>query len=502
MIINNESYQIIFDEDAKIESNKSDCDCACVSAPSAENIQLNRLERNNDLILKQREDLVFQLVNEEYTFVLSPKSPKSRAILNSAAINLLEYFSTENSVSQAVDKFHDFSIESTWNTLETLENLAFIEPFCKENSQPVNFSNKVSGRVLNAWIHITNACNLRCSYCFLDKTSQKMSLETGLKSIDAVIRSASNNGFDGVKIKYAGGEPTLNVDLIAQLDRHASCLADEQNIEYSAVILSNGTLINEKFMSIIKERNINLMISLDGVGEFHDKQRAFVNGKGSFNIIDRNISRLIAREIKPFITVTVSSQSAPGLPAMVSYLLDKDLPFTLNFYRSNIYSQPYDEQLQLDEEIIIRYMKKAYQLIETKMPRQSLLGSLLDLNNASAPHNKTCGVGENYLVIDQIGGVSKCHMDIENPLTTINNLDPLIVINSDTKGIQNLPVNQKHACNSCEWRYWCAGGCPLVTYKAYGKYDVKSPNCRIYKSLYPEVLRLEGLRLLGCLDAN
>ena len=37
---------------------------------------------------------------------------------------------------------------------------------------------------------------------------------------------------------------------------------------------------------------------------------------------------------------------------------------------------------------------------------------------------------------------------------------------------------------------------PLLTYRATGRFDVKSPNCNIYKALFPGVLHLEALRLL------
>ena len=36
----------------------------------------------------------------------------------------------------------------------------------------------------------------------------------------------------------------------------------------------------------------------------------------------------------------------------------------------------------------------------------------------------------------------------------------------------------------------------MATFRATGRYDVKSPNCGIYKAIYPEALRLEGLRIL------
>ena len=37
----------------------------------------------------------------------------------------------------------------------------------------------------------------------------------------------------------------------------------------------------------------------------------------------------------------------------------------------------------------------------------------------------------------------------------------------------------------------------MATFAATGRFDVRSPNCRIYKAVYPEAVRLEGLRLLA-----
>jgi uncharacterized protein len=87
-------------------------------------------------------------------------------------------------------------------------------------------------------------------------------------------------------------------------------------------------------------------------------------------------------------------------------------------------------------------------------------------------------------------------MDLANPLTTIYDEDPLGIIQNDPRGIQNLPVDEKAGCRDCAWKYWCTGGCPLATFRATGRFDVQSPNCNIYRALYPALIRLEGLRLL------
>jgi uncharacterized protein len=89
-------------------------------------------------------------------------------------------------------------------------------------------------------------------------------------------------------------------------------------------------------------------------------------------------------------------------------------------------------------------------------------------------------------------------MTIHQPVTTIwNDDDPLDTLQRDRAGAQNLPVEQKETCADCAWRYWCAGGCALLTHQATGRYNAPSPNCAIYRSLFPDIIRLEGLRVLS-----
>jgi len=180
---------------------------------------------------------------------------------------------------------------------------------------------------------------------------------------------------------------------------------------------------------------------------------------------------------------------------LVEWLLDRDLPFSLNFFRENDCAASH-AALKLDEARIVEGMLTAFQVIEARLPRRSLLGALVDRASLAAPHSTPCGVGESYLVIDQRGGVAKCQMEIERPITTVQAADPLGLIRADTIGVRNLPVQERQGCRDCEWRLWCAGGCPVATFRATGRYDVQSPNCGIYKALYPAAVRLEGLRIL------
>lgn len=352
---------------------------------------------------------------------------------------------------------------------------------------------------LTAWLHVTNACNLHCSYCYSEPTPEDMSPQVGRQAVEAVFHSALVHDFPAVKLKYAGGEPTLHFSLVVELHRQATDLAKQHGLELDGVVLSNGVGIRPQMIEAMQSLGLRLAISLDGLGPYHDCQRHFADGRGSFEAVARTIDRALFAGLVPDISITVSGRNADGLPELMAWVLERDLPFSLNFYRENDQSVSQTD-LRLEEERIIEGMLAAYKVIEEKMPERCLLASLADRANLATPHLRTCSVGHNYLVIDRRGRVAKCQMDMANTVTTIHDPDPLARVRESSAGIRNLPVDDKAECRDCQWRYWCAGGCPLQAYRSTGRYDAKSPNCAIYRALYPEVIRLEGLRLLKYAD--
>jgi len=350
-------------------------------------------------------------------------------------------------------------------------------------------------RALSVWLHITDRCNLSCAYCYLPHTHSDMSTEIGRAAIEATFRSALTHNYRQVKLKYAGGEPLFCFPLITKLHHYAQTLANQHGLSLDGVVLSNGTLVTPEIVQKMKSLGLRLMVSLDGLDDFHDCQRFYTDGRGSAADTIFAVELALDHGLVPDISITVSGRNAGGLPELIAWVLEHDLPFSLNFYRENDLSVS-QADLELDEEKIVAGMLAAYKVIQANLPHRSLLASLVDRANLSAPHLRTCGVGHSYLVFDCRGQVSKCQMQIEKPVTNVHADDPLTLVRTDKIGIQNIPVDEKERCRSCEWKYWCMGGCPLDTYRATGQYDVKSPNCNIYKALYPETVRLEGLRLL------
>ncbi len=467
-----------------------DCDCACPDLPTwnpARPTPVTQLVRNPTLQTAP--------LDATYHAAWIP-SGSHIAALDNDAMQVMGAFVNSRSRSDLPADWRSAWGDALDNTVDDLARLRFlISPEAAPLEQPTE-----GGRTLVAWLHVTNACNLRCRYCYLRKTDEAMSPEMGRAAIDAIFRAALLHSFSAVKLKYAGGEPTLNFPLVIMLHEYAAELAHQYGCDLEGVVLSNGVGLTHAMVDAMLAHDLRLMMSLDGIGPAHDNQRAFANGAGSCQTVSRSIERACAKGLVPSISITVTDRSVDGLAETVAWVLDRNLPFSFNFYRENDASASF-EDLRLGEARLIQGMRGAFQAIETNLPRRSLRAALLDRANLAVPHNRTCSVGSNYMVVDPHGRISQCQMQMKQSPTSVAAEDPLASLRANPTGIQNLAVDEKEGCRDCEWRYWCTGGCPLQTFRATGRYDVKSPNCNIYRALFPDVLRLEGLRLLKYADA-
>jgi uncharacterized protein len=462
--------------------NITEGDCACSS--SLVDVSLSDALIHDKFVVSA--GLIQQRLNDDFQVLLSPIGGRGASVLNNAAIKILDDFNFQRPQGSV----------STRNEINDLTSRFFSQGLVDLPEVNQMYASKLNHLdTLTAWLHLTDRCNFRCSYCYLSHAPEDMSAEIGHAVVDSVLRSAELHNFKKIKLKYAGGEPLLQFPLILELHSYAKGLADRHGLALEETVLSNGSLLTDEILKVFKSLGICLMISLDGLGNYHDLHRSYANGRSSFKDVSDAVDLALENGLLPNISVTVTGKTIEGLPMLVDWILDRSLPFNINFYRENELSAS-DADLRLEEQKIINGMLAAFAIIESNLPERNILHSIIDRSNMMASHLHTCGVGQNYLVFDQNGRVAKCQMHISKPVTDVTTYDPMAVLISDREDIQNLSVDEKTGCRTCKWKYWCAGGCPLLTYRAMGRYDVKSPNCNIYKTLFPEALRLEGLRIL------
>lgn len=456
------------------------CDCACSSYTQYQSCDKSNNSLTSNEIFNggyfSNNDLLVESVGDGFFYAFGKSSKFS--VLNKSAFNIYKNFNISD-------------VDYISNNLDAINDLIMSGIIINKASQ--QRKNK-SLKELSIWLHITDICNLRCDYCYLPHEKVNMSLLTAKECIDVAFRSAKENGYVSIKFKIAGGEPLTRFKFIVDIHDYILSRSIFFDIKNETVILTNGTLLTDDIAREVSSKGIKLMISLDGIEEIHDTQRKHKNGTGTFKKVLNAVDLSSSYEIRTDISVTITGKSAYKLHDLTKLLLQRKLFFGFNFYRENILASD-KLGLRLDSENIIDGLLKAYKVIENDLPNRSLLASLSDKANLSSPREYTCSAGHDYLVFNTDGDVSQCQMQMHKKVSSISMPNPISDVRLNPSLI-NHPISKKNDCASCEWKSWCTGGCPVESKLITGSYSSKSPNCKIYKAIFPHILHLEAKRLL------
>ena len=137
-------------------------------------------------------------------------------------------------------------------------------------------------------LHIAHDCNLACQYCFAEEGEYHgrralMSFEVGKKALDFLI--ANSGSRRNLEVDFFGGEPLMNWQVVKDLVRYGREQEKIHNKNFRFTLTTNGVLLNDEVMEFCNREMGNVVLSLDGRKEVHDKMRPFRNGKGSYDLI-------------------------------------------------------------------------------------------------------------------------------------------------------------------------------------------------------------------------
>jgi len=395
---------------------------------------------NKKINVNDSDIYIKKIKNMHYLF--NPNYDQGVALIDDEAKQLLTSLLSDEECKEL-----DLSNSDTKKVLEEFKRFGLI----KSSKHDSNKKKKS----LSIWLHITNQCNLRCKYCFISHTSQVMPWEVIEKGLEKSFESAERFHMDEVIVKFAGGEPTLERELIFKTALYARKLAKKFKIAVRFALLTNGVLLSKGYANALKKNDIHVAISIDGLNEDHDATRVFINGKGSYKFVNQGLINLLENNNSFNVTLVINKNNLMNLDETVRYFLDNNINFGLRFVKDNPLIQ---SDLIPSNEELIEGLRRVIKLIREKMPKKQLYGQLLDFVTFK-PQNRVCGTGRNYLVISHKGTISSCQMMINQPIGTIN--DKCLVQTMREKNFApNLSNEDKEGCNTCEWKSICAGGCP------------------------------------------
>jgi len=360
--------------------------------------------------------------------------------------------------------------------------------------------NKEKAKSLSVWLHISNRCNLDCPYCYItNKTDDIMSRKIADLFLKKLEYTIEKHGLKSIAIRFAGGEPTLNEDVLFSLVKELDKRFKKSDVSIKFILLTNGTKINKKLISLFKAFNVNICFSLDGIGKWHDVNRFFGKNTGSFEVIQKNLRWLKASGLKPTILTTITDENLHGIPTLNRYLVDSNFHFRYSLYRnntghSNAYKEFSDRVFNLLNSCYDYYIHAIINN-DNKSKHQ-----LCEINLNGKPNFRACNVGISGVTIDHTGEVFLCQAKMnENPIGNMS--DDLTFLemawNQNTfLELKNKTVFDYNECKDCQWALVCSGGCSATSRDVYGNSAMASPYCSFFKKMIPRLIEIRAHQLL------
>ncbi len=348
-------------------------------------------------------------------------------------------------------------------------------------------------RIKAMCLHICHDCNLRRKYCFADggdyKTGERgfLNFETGKNAIDFLIEKSGKR--KNIDIDFFGGEPLLNWEVVVKLTEYCKIVGPESGKDIRLTITTNAMNLDDEKIKYINENMVNCVLSLDGRPQVHDKMRPTPSGKGSYNIVSKNIKKFIDARKKHtyFVRGTYTRNNID---------FSEDVMHIVSLGVADISIEPVvgpeDNPYSIKKEdlpfIFQEYEKLASKYYEARKSDNpfEFFHFTTDLENGPCSYKrlKGCGVGSEYIAVTPTGDIYPCHQFVGEEKFKMGNVnDKNVSLDEKIKDMfKGLLVPEKEECNKCWAKYFCSGGCPANAYfstgDVHGQYET---GCELQK---------------------
>lgn len=367
--------------------------------------------------------------------------------------------------------------------------------------------------ISSAFIILTECCNLACRYCFVKQNPSHMTYQTAYDAAQFLITNAELSG-EQPSINFFGGEPLLKWDeIIVPLTKY---IREEYQKPFSLGITTNGVLLDADKIAFMKEHEINVLFSIDGAKTTQDFNRPFHNGKGSFDIIEKNIDAVLAFDPKSTFRATIDHRTVQYTYENMRYAISRG--YSNMFFIPNVFAVWSDEQKKILKEQI--YLFGDWYIEEARKdnlinfnPFNEKLAEITRINKAYSSNNYRCSNGKlgegkcglgasRYASIGTDGTLYGCQEmtsnGSENDIFKIGNIYTGV---DNAKRMALLSLFKKSAikgvsCDTCLMNAICDGGCVANNYLISGDVNqMPEMLCYWYQILLEEAIRVS--RVLG-----
>ena len=385
---------------------------------------------------------------------------------------------TENDIEECYAQVLSLKEDGQLFAPDTFENMAG------------KLKEKTAGVVKALCLHIAHTCNLNCSYCFASQGKYHgeraiMSFEVGKRALDFLVENSGTRR--NLEVDFFGGEPLMNFEVVKQLVAYARSIEKEKGKNFRFTLTTNGVLVDDDVIEFANRECSNVVLSLDGRKEVHDRFRVDYAGNGSWEKIVPKFQKFVeARGGKDYYMRGTFTHANPDFLRDVRVMLD----LGFNELSMEPVVCPEGDPSALTEEdlpiVLSQYEELADLMLEKDKEGKpfTFYHYMIDLEGGPCIYKRIsgCGSGTEYMAVTPWGDLYPCHQFVG---------DERFKLGDVWQGVTNTEVQSEFAacnvyaheeCKDCWARLYCSGGCAANAYHATGSVTgVYEYGCKLFR---------------------
>ena len=324
-------------------------------------------------------------------------------------------------------------------------------------------------RSLSPWVFTTDACNLRCPYCFEEHKNNIMSEAIWSAISEHFIGLISEGVLDSTYFRLSGGEPFTCFDSWREFPVY---LKKVLGCSFNAGVITNFTLLNDDILKYLIENNISCGVSLDGTRY----SKVDINGNSTSKKVMENLDWYIGEGGKcNILSVFGKDNVGTGeILELAKFVAKYNLSWHTNSDIFVMQGNDSLDQMYYDLVEAIEYLDNYNDYDISKFSFQFL--------QPCTPYGTGCSAGVSLLSIGVNGDIYPCHTCSKEPIANIMTCDNIVKA-LDEQTIYPLGCNytRPKACEpeNCSASFHCKGSCRLNM-----KPSKDNPKCILIRRLH------------------
>ena len=343
-------------------------------------------------------------------------------------------------------------------------------------------------------LHVAHTCNLACDYCFAKAgtysgAAGKMPLETGKRALDFLVERSGPR--KNLEVDFFGGEPLMNWPVVKSLVAYARALESTREKRFRFTLTTNGVLVDDEVIAFCNDEIDNVVLSLDGRREIHDRLRVFPgkSGQSSYDLVVpkfRRFAEARARAGKSYYMRGTFTHANPDFCADVLHMAA--LGFRSLSMEPVVCDAASPHALTQDD---LRIVMEQYERLALEMAKRAgtpeeftFYHYMLDLKHGPCLYKRVtgCGSGTEYLAVTPTGELYPCHQFVGEGRFRMGDVWRGIANPALRAEFNALSLYSRAECQTCWARLYCSGGCAANAHHACGSiHGVYPAGCELFR---------------------